>query len=246
MPNLFEDTPEPSTAQQLRSELSAERAATAAEAASRAAQSTASAVERLGSWMAVFLSRTPQPSTEEAPYIARSSEVALFAVKPQEQDGGVAVKLQRAVKMARQRIGEVAEERFGLAVRPSKAEAKQQKKIQKRLEHQAWQEAKAEQPGANMKWFPWMLGMSIGLVIGLVGVAYWKRRQLQAIWQRTSHRVQQATGEMRHRLEESHQQQSIRQPDLSTDTPRFSPPSSALPSSEMNQQANGRMESTWQ
>ena len=248
MPSLFEDMPEMSTAHPSSADASAERAASAAEAASRAAQSAAGAVERLGSWMALLVSRAPQASPGEAPQGVISG-AALVVAKDSEhekQSAGVTEKLQRAAKMAGQRISGVAEERFGLVAQPSKAEARQEKKALKRLERQAWQEAKAEQPGANMKWVPWMLGMSLGLVVGLLGVAYWKRQRLQAIWERTSHRMQQATDEMRHRREASHQSLPTMQSGLSEGTPHVSPSGSAVSSSEMNQQVNGRLESTWQ
>ncbi len=248
MPSLFEDMPEMSTAHPSSADVSAERAASAAEAASRAAQSAAGAVERLGSWMALLVSRAPQTSPDEAPQ-GGISGAALVVAKDSEhekQGAGVTEKLQRAAKMAGQRISEVSEGRFGLAARPSKTETKYRKKAEKRLERQAWKEAKAEQPGANMKWFPWILGMGLGLVIGLLGVAYWKRQRLQAIWERTSHRMQQATDGMRQRLEASHQSLPTMQPGLSEGTSHVSPSSSAVSSSEMNQQVNGRLESTRQ
>ena len=248
MPGLFEDMPETSTAHPSSADLSAEHAASAAEAASRAAQSAAGAVERLGAWMALLVSRAPQTSPGEVPQ-GGISGAALVVAKDSErekQGAGVTEKLQRVAKIAGQRISEVSEGRFGLAAEPSKAETKYSKKAEKRLERQAWKEAKAEQPGANVNWFPWMLGMSLGLLIGLLGVAYWKRQRLQAIWERTSHRMQQATGEMRHQREVSHQQLPTMQPDISAGAPHFSPPSSSISSSEMNQQVNGRLESTWQ
>ena len=60
MPSQFEDMPEMSTAHPSSADAFAERAASAAEAASRAAQSAAGAVERLGAWMALLVSRAPQ------------------------------------------------------------------------------------------------------------------------------------------------------------------------------------------
>src|SRR5262245_58038982 len=47
-----------------------------------------------------------------------------------------------------------------------RAETKPGKQDRKRLKRQARKEAKAEQPGADVRWFPWVIGMSLGLLIG--------------------------------------------------------------------------------
>ncbi|HEY7355327.1 MAG TPA: hypothetical protein VH590_02640, partial [Ktedonobacterales bacterium] len=173
-------------------DLPAERAALAAEAASLAAQQTAGAVERLGGLLALLASRTLQPSPVQAPQVSLP-ESALAALQPEssKQRPGVTENIKRAAMTVGQRISDLSDGRYGLEAQAPKAETKQEKKLEKRLERQARKAARAEQPGAGVRWLPWAVGLSLGLVIGVVGVAYWQRRRLQEVWTQTSQRVQQ-------------------------------------------------------
>ncbi|HEY7358822.1 MAG TPA: hypothetical protein VH590_20205, partial [Ktedonobacterales bacterium] len=186
---------ERSDAEELRSmgdlssgaDLPAERAAIAAEAASLAAQRTAGAVERLGGLLALLASRAPQPSPVQAPQVGLP-ESALVALQPEsgKQRPGVTENIKRAAMTVGQHISDLSDGRYGLEAQAPKAETKQEKKLEKRLERQARKAAKAEQPGAGVRWLPWAVGLSLGLVIGVVGVAYWQRRRLQEVWTQTS------------------------------------------------------------
>ncbi len=236
MSKMLEDAPEISIGQPYRAELSAERAASAAEAASQAAQSAASTVERLGGWLALLASRAPQAVIPEA----------ALAAPPEQEHGrmgkGVAETIKRTAKTMGQRLSDLSEGHYGLETQPPKAKTKLGKKAAKRLERQAREAAKAEQPGAEMSLFPWAVGLSLGLVIGLAGVAYWQRRRLQAMWGQTSHRMQQTTEHMRQRLEASRARPQTIQSDIPAATPGFTPLGSAAPAAD--QPINGRKETS--
>jgi cytoskeletal protein RodZ len=244
MSTTSEDTPEVVLIQPGAADLAAERAASAAEAASQAAQSAAGAVERLGTWMALLMKRASQTS----PVQVSLEDVPLDAL-PQEngkQRKGVTVNLKRAAATMGQRLSDLSEGRYGMTAPTPKMETKQAKKAAKRLGRQAWKEAKAEQPGAGVHWFPWVVGMSLGLVIGLIGVSYWQRRRLQDLWEEASHRMQQAKTEARQRLEASRHQSPIMQSGISTGAPGYRSPGTPASMSDVSQQTNGRLESTLQ
>lgn len=229
-----------------RADLSAERAASAAEAAAQAAQSAAGMMERLGGWVALLATRAAPP-TPVQPSQAVTPEAALAAALRQEggkEGKGVTEALRRAAMMVGQRVSDLSDGRYGLETQPPRAETKQEKKAAKRLERRAQREAKEEQPGAGVSWLPWVLGLSLGLVIGLAGVAYWQRRRLQDMWEQTSRRMQQATEGMRQRMETSRSQPQTVQTDIPTATPGFTPLGSAAPVTDLEQQTNGRMEPT--
>lgn len=226
-------------------DVSAERAANAAEAASLAAQRTASAVERLGGWMALLASRAPLTPLAQTPREI-VPEAALGPALEREnarQSAGVTGNIKRAALTVGQRMSDLSDGRYGLEAQPPKAETKPGKKAQKRLEQQMRKEAKAEQFGSGVSWFPWMLGMSVGLVIGLVGVAYWQRRRLQDVWERTTHRMPRATEGVGQPLESSPTPSTILRPNLPTGTTRSTPLGSPASTDESNQQVNGRNES---
>jgi hypothetical protein len=245
MPTTLGDMPETAPGQSGFAELSAARAAQAAEAASQAAQSAAGAVERLGGWLALLASRAPQTTTIQVP--PGGMPAVAFAAEQEQERGkpgkGVAGSIKRAAMMVGQRISDLSEGRYGLAAQEPEAETKQEKRAMKRLERRAQKEAKAEQPGANVRWVPWMVGLSLGLMIGLVGVVYWQRRRLQALWQQTSQRMQQATGGMRQRMETTYHQPSP-QMNNPTEASGYRSLGSAAPVNEGTRQVNGRMEST--
>ncbi len=228
-------------------DLPAERAAIAAEAASLAAQRAAGAVERLGGWLALLASRTPQPSPVQAPQVG-VPESALTALQPAggKQGAGVTGSIKRAAMKVGQRISDLSDGRYGLEAQPPKAETKREKKAEKRLERRARKEAKAEQPGAGVRWLPWAVGLSLGLVIGVVGVAYWQRRRLQDMWTQTSQRVQQTTEAMRQRLESSRAQPQPSQTSIAPEAPALGSLGSTTPMGESDRPVNGRIESTWQ
>ncbi len=220
-------------------DFSAERAADAAEAASVAAQRAANAVDRLGGWLALLASRAPQ--TPLAPAPRESVPEAAFG-ENSPQGHGVTENIKRAAVTVGQRLSDFSDGRYGLEAQPPKAETKLGKKAQKRLERQIRAEAKAEQAGSSVRWFPWMLGMSIGLVLGLVGVAYWQRRRLQDFWEQTSQRRQRAIEETRQPLERGAAPTSM-QANLPPGVSRSTPGELSVPTDENNQPANGRLES---
>jgi hypothetical protein len=228
-------------------DVSAARAANAAEAASVAAQSAASAVDRLGGWLALLASRAPQtifaPTTREI-----APEAALGVALPRENvsaQPGVTNPIKRAALTVGQRINDLSDGRYGLEAQLPKSETKPGKKAQKRLERQMREEAKSEQFASGVKWFPWVLGMSLGLVIGLVGVAYWQRRRLQAFWERASQRVQRATEGMGQSLESRSTSSPMLQSHTSAGPSQVSRIHMPASTDENNQpkQMNGRAES---
>lgn len=245
MPSLLEDESETMIGQPPGADVSAERAANAAEAASLAAQRAASAVERLGGWLALLANRAPQMPLAQAPR-ERVPEAAFGAGLEREngtQGHGVTDNIKRAAMTVGQRISDLSGGRYGLEVQPPKAETKPGKKARKRLERQIREGAKAEQFGAGVRWFPWMLGMSLGLVIGLVGVAYWQRRRLQEFWERTSQRMQHASEGVGRPLESGSTRSTMLQPNMPTGPSYASPFGAPASTDESNQQANGRRES---
>lgn len=246
MPTTLEDEPEISLGQPPGADLSTERAASAVEAASLAAQSAASAVERLGGWLALLASRLPQTPAASTPQ-AIAPEAAPVPAPEREngkQSRGVTENLKRTAVTVGQRISDLSDGRYGLEAQTPKDETRQGKKAQKRLERQLRKEARAEQVGAGVRWFPWMIGMSLGLGLGLIGVAYWQRRRLQDVWDQTSQRMQRATEGTRQRLESEYQQAPSAQSNLPTGMPRSTSWGSSAPTNENNQPVNGRMEST--
>jgi hypothetical protein len=226
----------------------AERAAVAAEAASLAAQRAAGAVERVDRWLALLASRTPQPVSLQARQGGMPEAALAQPPAPEEgkQGGGAAGAIKRTAMRMGQRLSELSDGRYGLKTQPPRAETKQEKKAEKRLERLARKEAKAEQPGAGVRWLPWAVGLSLGLVIGVVGVAYWQRRRLQDMWTQTSQRVQQTTEVMRQRLESSRAQPQPGQASIAPEATSLGPLGSTTQVSESDRQVDGRIESTWQ
>ena len=89
-----------------------------------------------------------------------------------------------------------------------------------------------------------MVGLSLGLVVGLVGVAYWQRRRLQAIWNQTSQRMQQTTETMRQRLESSRTGPQPIQPGAPSAASNVTPLGPTGRATDIDRQGNGRMEPT--
>lgn len=224
-----------------RADLSAERAAIAAESAAQAARSAVGMMERLGGWMAVLAGRASQAPEALTPEAAQAAALERESDRP---SNGMTESLKRAAMSVGQRVSDLSEGRYGFEVQLPKAETKQTKKAEKRLKRRAEKEARAEQPGSGVSWFPWMVGLSLGLVVGLVGVAYWQRRRLQAVWNQTSQRVQQTTETMRQRLEASRTGPQTIQPGTPSAAPNITPLGSTGRATEIDRQGNGRMEPT--
>jgi hypothetical protein len=224
-------------------DLSTEHVASTAAAASQAAQIAAGAIERLGGWLALLASRAPQMPIQAQQMAI--PEVALAAAREEEggkPGKGMAENIKRAAMTVGQRVSELSDGRFGLEAQPSRAETRQEKKAEKRLKRQARKEAKAEQVASGVHWLPWGVGLSLGLMIGLVGVAYWQRRRLQEMWGQTSQRMQQTTETMRQRLEASRNPPLTTPADMSAGASNRPTLGSAAPATD--QQVNGRMQST--
>ena len=230
-------------------DVAAERAASAAEIAAQAASRAASAAERVGAWMALLVSRaTQQPQAQAVSGVTPASMQEASVSQSQRRPGKrITENIKRAATSVGQRIGDLSDGRYGLEAAPSKAETRAAQKAQKRLERRVRKEVKAEQSGGEVRWFPWMVGMSLGLAAGVIAVAYWQRRRLQRMWGQTSQRVQQATGEMRQRLEASRQPSTMRPSDISPEPPEYTRRNAGDTISDiMNQQVNGRQETPLQ
>jgi hypothetical protein len=242
---MLESESEPLIVQPLGADFAAERAANAAEVASLAAQRATKTAERLGGWLALLASRAPQTPLARVPQEI-VSEAAPGAALQQDngiQSPGITEHIKRAAMTMGQSISDFSDGRYGLETQAPEAETRSGKKAQKRLDQQMLKEAKAEQFGSGVRWFPWMLGMSLGLVIGLVGVAYWQRRRLQDLWEQTSHRMQRTTERVRQPLESSNTPSKTFYVNLPPGTTRSTPLDSPVPSDESSQQVNGRIES---
>ncbi len=244
---------------QSAADLAAERAAFAAEAAAQAAQRAAGLMERVGAWIGLTTNRAAQqeptlPATPATPMAGRAvstrSRAAMAApvAEVSPETGGITSRLkQRAINIG-ERISDWSDGRYGLKPQePDKRATKALKKRNKQRERRAKQRAKEAAKRSNVSWFPWVIGMSIGLVVGLIGVAYWQRQRLQHLWGETSQRVQQARENMRQRIEAS---RSPGQQTLPRDVPpapsNFTSLGSVSPVTDVDRPANGRLESTSQ
>ena len=241
-------------------DLAAERAADAAESAAQAAQSAVGLMERIGAWVGLLVNRAAQqepvlPATAVTPMAGRAASVRgraamvapLAEASSPEGDGITSRLKQRAINIG-ERISDWSDGRYGLKPQePGKRATKAQKERNKQRERRAKQAAKEAAKRSNVSWFPWVIGMSIGLVVGLIGVAYWQRQRLQRLWGETSQRVQQARDTMRQRVEASRSpgQQTLPR-DVPPATSNFTPLGSASPMTDVDQPTNGRLESTSQ
>jgi len=252
--------PEQRSGLQSAADLAAERAAFAAEAAAQAAQRAAGLMERVGAWMGLTTNRAAQqepmlPATAAAPMAGRAVSTrgrpvmeAPVAEVSSPEAGGITGRLKQAAINVGERIGEWSDGRYGLKPqKPDKKTAKATKKRNKQRERRAKEAAKEAAKRSNVSWFPWVIGMSIGLVVGLIGVAYWQRQRLQHLWGETSQRVQQARDTMRQRIEASRSpgQQTLPR-DIPPATSNFTPLGSVPPVTDVDQPTNGRLESTSQ
>lgn len=245
-------------------DLSAERAADAAEVAADAAQRAVGLLERVGGWVGLLANRAAQPGSDQPP-VAQTTPVSKRAAKrsrreavivpaaeltPEEAaaSGGMMGTLKRAALTAGERINEWSDGRYGLEPqKPEKHATKAQKKAIKRRERLMEQAAKEAERTSGVSWLPWAVGLSLGLVVGLVGVAYWQRRRLQELWGETSQRMQQATENVRQRFEANRGpiSQTVHQ-DVPPGTPNFRSLGSAAPATDLDEQRNGRLESASQ
>ncbi len=232
-------------------DLSAERAAEAAEVAAQAAQRAVGVLERVTGWIPLLANRAPEPT----PLQSLQAPVVLPAREEEGLGKRVPRVLRRAAMNVGQSVNDLSDGRYGLETQAPKMETKPEKKAGKRIERRARREAKEEQPASGVSWLPWVAGLSLGLVFGLVGVAYWQRRRLQSLWQQTSHRMQQAAEDVRQRMESNRSDQpQLRRPpgspmiqaDVRPGTSTFTPLGSSAPATETDQQVNGRKESSTQ
>ncbi|HEX6778659.1 MAG TPA: hypothetical protein VF099_10695 [Ktedonobacterales bacterium] len=241
-------------------DVSAERAAFAAEAAAQAAQRAVGLMERVGGWVGLLAGRateqepltTAEPMAGRAATVAGMAALAIPAVEASSPEAGtsrgVTNRLKQAAMNLGERVNDWSDGRYGLE--PQKLDnkaGKAKKKSDKQRERLAEKAAKEAAKSSGVRWLPWMIGLSIGLVFGLVGVAYWQRQRLQHLWGETSQRARQATDNMRQRIEASRSPipQTIRQ-DVPPTTPNFTPLGSVPPVTDVDQPGNGRLESTTQ
>lgn len=168
-----------------------------------------------------------------------------FAAAPEEAaaSGGIVDALKRAAVTIGELINDWSDGRYGLA--PPKLEKKalkaQKKAQQGRLLGPATKEAERT---SGVRWLPWTIGLSLGLVVGLVGVAYWQRRRLQRLWGETSQRVQEATEHVRQHFEANRSpfpRTMLR--DITPERPNATPLESPPPGADLDRQRNGRLES---
>lgn len=222
---------------QSAADLAAERAAFAAEAAAQAAQRAVGLMERAGAWMGLLINRAAQQEPALMAPMAKVSE-------PEAGAGGITDKFKRAAASVSERISDWSDGRYGLtSQQPDKKAMKAAKKSAKQSERLVEKAAKESAKHSEARWFPWMIGLSIGLIVGLIGVAYWQRQRLQHLWGETSQRVQQATDTMRQRIETSRSPNPEMLPrDMPTATPNFRPLGSAASVSDADQTTNGRRE----
>ena len=241
-------------------DVSAERAAFAAEAAAQAAQRAVGLMERVGGWVGLLANRTPEqelvttatPMAERAATAAGMAALAIPAAEASSPEagagGGITNRLKQVAMNLGERVNDWSDGRYGLE--PQKLDnkaGKAKKKSDKQRERLAEKAAKEAAKSAGVRWLPWVIGLSIGLVFGLVGVAYWQRQRLQHLWGETSQRARQATDSMRQRIEASRSPipQTLQQ-DVPPTTPNFTSLGSAAPVTDVDQPRNGRLESTSQ
>lgn len=251
-------------------DLSAERAAEAAELAADAAQRAVGLMERMSGWIGTLAMRVPQAAQQ--PPLAELSAgtrrrlrsvgqapgmMPVAEVTPAEEGaaGGMTGALKRAAMTVGERISEWSDGRYGLETgqaREVQKAAKARRRKEQRQERQARRAAKESERRQRVSWLPWVIGLSLGLMIGLVGVAYWQRQRLQRVWGQTSQRMQQATESMRQRLEASRgagSRSTLRQttqPGAPQETTTFTPFGSAAPVTDIGQQGDGKRESAGQ
>lgn len=241
-------------------DVSAERAAFAAEAAAQAAQRAVGLMERVGGWVGLLASRAPEqelvttaaPVAERAATAAGMAALAIPAAEASSPEAGasrgVTNRLKQVAMNLGERVNDWSDGRYGLEPQKlDKKAGKAKKKSDKQRERLAEKAAKEAAKSAGVRWLPWVIGLSIGLVFGLVGVAYWQRQRLQHLWGETSQRARQATDNMRQRIEASRSPipQTLQQ-DVPPTTPNFTPLGSATPVTDVDQPGNGRLESTTQ
>ncbi len=247
-------------------DLSAERAAVAAEAASDAAQRAVGLMERVGTLLRVQASRAALPAAPVAVPVSQAVPSAVMAgsaalpealrAEEEEQAGPgrkVASTLKRTVTRVGERINELSDGRFGLEPTPPKEE----KKAPKRLQRQERKAAKQAEKPPRMSGLAWAIGLSLGLALGLLGVAYWQRRRLQKLWGETSQRMQQATEDLRQRFDTQRgkisppatewtvtpEARPAGQAETTSGTATFTQLGSSTPATDLGQQTNGKVES---
>lgn len=244
-------------------DIAAERAALAAEAASDAAQRAVGLMERVGTLLRVQASRAALPAesvtvpvSQARPAVAGSAALPEALLTEEEQAGPgrkVASTLKRTVTRVGERINELSDGRYGLETTPPKEE----KKAAKRIQRQERKAAKQAEKSSGVSGLAWAIGLSLGLTLGLLGVAYWQRRRLQRIWGETSQRMQQATEDLRQRFDAQRSKTTPQatewtvtpeargtgQAETTPGTGTFTQFGSTTPSPDLGQQTNGRVES---
>ncbi|SRR5579885_725969 len=140
----------------------------------------------------------------------------------------------------------------GLKVQQEREEEKHGRRTERRASRQERRIAEeAAPPPTSARWFPWALGLSLGLLMGMIGVAYWQRHRLQQLWGQTSQRAQHVTEGIRQRLEASRSASPQTTPSetvtkTSPGTPTFTTFGSSESETDVDRQVNGRVESTSQ
>jgi hypothetical protein len=198
------------------------------------------------------------PLAQPLPQMASTSRVVLpeTVFVPEEEQAGpgrkVASSLKRAATRVGERINDLSDGRYGLETERMK-QAKKEAKHLSRQERKAVKQAEKASRGSGAAW---AVGLSLGLVIGLLGMAYWQRRRLQRLWGETSQRMRASTEELLQRFDA--QRGAVSQPGAFGITPEarvagqpepsqgattFTSLGSAAPATDLGQQTNGRVES---
>ncbi|HEY7125987.1 MAG TPA: hypothetical protein VH540_18685 [Ktedonobacterales bacterium] len=187
---------------------------------------------------------------------SRATGEMIERAQPGKPKSSITGALKRAATTVGERINELSDGRYGL----EPAQPKEEEKTTKRLQKQKRKATQATEKSSRVSGLAWTIGLSLGLVAGLLGVAYWQRRRLQRIWGETSQRMQQATEELRQRFEAQRKarprvaewdfppemkqggQVGNSQVGTSAEAP-FTPPGSSASRTDLGQQTNGRVES---
>jgi hypothetical protein len=221
-------------------DLSVERAAEAAEAAAAAAERAAGAMEYMSSRMGLL-----PPAAVPA-----LTDAELERIQGRPGKGGPGA-IKRGVMAVGERISELSDGQYGLKVERGQEAEQPDKRKERRRARQERRLAEEAASTTSAKWFPWVLGLSLGLVIGMIGVAYWQRHRLQQFWGQTSQRAQHVTEGIRQRIEASRSTSSQATPPEATtktspETPTFTAFGTSGSETDVDQQVNGRVESTSQ
>jgi hypothetical protein len=193
----------------------------------------------------------PDLVADAAAQVSKTAGEIAEEEKPGKLGRGIGAKLKRAAISTGERIYDLSNGRYGL----EPVLSKEAQKVSKRRKLKERKAVKRTEKSSRASGLAWAIGLSLGLVIGMLGVAYWQRRRLQRIWGETSQRMQQATEELRQRFDAQHKASPrLREWDFSSErqktgqtgtagTGTFTLPGSSAPTTDWGQQTNGKVES---